>query len=109
MLEPTLAPPTVRAPAALQATIMSVTTELPEGRLTSAELAERLGVSEDWILSRTGIRERRQAGPEERLSDFAARAAASSLDAAGIDPAELDLVIVATMTQDEVTPNAAPL
>src|SRR5437763_15733444 len=109
MLEPTLAPPTVRAPAALQATIMSVTTELPEGRLTSADLASSLGVSEDWILSRTGIRERRQARPDERLSDYAARAGASALAAAGVDAAELDLVLVATLSQDEVTPNTAPL
>ena len=109
MLEPTLAPPIVHAPAALRATIMSVTTELPEGRLTSADLAPTLGVSEDWILSRTGIRERRQAAPDERLSDYAARAGATALTAAGVDAADLDLVLVATLSQDEVTPNTAPL
>lgn len=91
------------------AAILSLATELPAGRLTSGELAERLGISEDWILSRTGIRERTQAGPDERLSDYAARAGAKALRRAGIPAEELDLVIVATLTQDEVTPNTAPL
>jgi 3-oxoacyl-[acyl-carrier-protein] synthase III len=91
------------------ASIVSVATELPSGRLTSAELAAQLGISEDWILSRTGIRERRRARPEERLTDYAVRAGAAALRQAGIKAAELDLVIVATMTQDELTPNAAPL
>ena len=91
------------------ATIMSVATELPEQRLTSAALAERLGIEEKWILSRTGIRERRVARPDERLSDFAARAGARALTRAKVDAADLDLVIVATMSQDEFTPNSAPI
>jgi 3-oxoacyl-[acyl-carrier-protein] synthase-3 len=77
--------------------------------LTSAELAERLGVAEDWIVSRTGIHERPVAAPDERLSDYAARAGTAALERAGVDPGDVDLVIVATMTQDELTPNAAPL
>ena len=87
----------------------SVATEIPPGRLTSAELAERLGIAEEWIVSRTGIRERPVAAPEDRLSDYAARAGARALDKAGLQASELDLVIVATMTQDELTPNTAPL
>ncbi len=83
--------------------------ELPPGRLTSAELAAQFGIEEDWIISRTGIRERRRAEPDERLTDYAIRAGAAALETAGVDAAELDLVIVATMTQDELTPNAAPL
>lgn len=91
------------------ATVLSVATELPAGRLTSAELAERFGVTEEWIYSRTGVRERPQARADERLSDFAARAGRKALTAAGVDASQLDLVIVATITQDEVTPNTAPL
>jgi 3-oxoacyl-[acyl-carrier-protein] synthase-3 len=91
------------------AAILSLGTELPEGRLTSAELAARYGVEEQWIINRTGIRERRRAGADERLSDYAARAGARALEAAGVHAAELDLVLVATLTPDEVTPNAAPL
>jgi 3-oxoacyl-[acyl-carrier-protein] synthase III len=91
------------------AAILSVATELPEQRLTSAEIAARLGIAEQWILSRTGIRERRIARPDERLSDCAARAGARALERAGVEAAELDLVIVATMSQDELTPNTAPI
>jgi 3-oxoacyl-[acyl-carrier-protein] synthase III len=109
--EPILAPE--REPAAgldrRVATIASVATELPADRLTSADLAERLGVTEEWILSRTGIRERRRARPDERLSDYAARAGQAALDRAGVTASDLDLVMVATLTQDEITPNTAPL
>ncbi len=91
------------------AAILSVATDLPPDRLTSAELAERLGVTEEWIVSRTGIRERRRARPDERLSDYATRAGARALEAAGVQAANLDLVIVATLSQDEVTPNTAPI
>jgi 3-oxoacyl-[acyl-carrier-protein] synthase-3 len=103
-------PRAVRAPLALRtAGIMSVATALPEGRLTTRELAEQLGITEEWILSRTGIRERRRAAPDERLSDFAGQAGEAALERAGLPAAELDLVIVATMTPDEITPNTAPI
>ncbi|MDQ6605563.1 MAG: beta-ketoacyl-ACP synthase 3 [Actinomycetota bacterium] len=97
-------------PASAQRTaaILSVSTALPSARLTSADLGARLGLSEDWILSRTGIRERRQAGPDERLTDYATRAGAAALARAGVPASELDLVMVATMTPDELTPNTAP-
>jgi 3-oxoacyl-[acyl-carrier-protein] synthase-3 len=91
------------------AAILSVATELPPERLTNAELATQLDVTEEWILARTGIRERRRARPEERLSDYATRAGARALEAAGVDAADLDLVIVATVSQDELTPNTAPI
>jgi 3-oxoacyl-[acyl-carrier-protein] synthase-3 len=89
--------------------ILSVSTELPVGRLTSAELADRYGITEEWIVARTGIRERRRAAPEERIADYATRAGGAALRAAGIPATDLDLVIVATMTPDELTPNTAPL
>jgi 3-oxoacyl-[acyl-carrier-protein] synthase III len=109
MLEQALAPDQVRADTRHLATIMSVAIELPDGRITNAELARRLDVSEEWILSRTGIRERRRAAPDERLSDYAARAGSTALDRAGVAASEVDLVMVATLTQDEITPNTAPL
>jgi 3-oxoacyl-[acyl-carrier-protein] synthase-3 len=92
-----------------RAAIMSVAAELPAGRITNAELAERFGVSEDWILSRTGIRERSHAAPEERLSDYATRVAATALERAAVAPADVDLVLVATTTPDELQPNVAPI
>jgi 3-oxoacyl-[acyl-carrier-protein] synthase-3 len=91
------------------AAVLSVATALPAGRLTNAELAGRLGVSEDWIFSRTGVRERPVARPDERLADYAAQAGTEALARAGVEATDLDLVIVATMTQDELTPNSAPL
>jgi 3-oxoacyl-[acyl-carrier-protein] synthase-3 len=71
--EPTLTATATPLRASLPATardaaILSVGVELPEGVLTTAELAERLDLSEEWIMSRTGIRERRRAAPDERLS-----------------------------------------
>ncbi len=66
------------------AAILSLAVELPEGRRTSAEIAARLGISEGWILSRTGIRERRIARPDERLSDYAARVGARALEQARV-------------------------
>jgi 3-oxoacyl-[acyl-carrier-protein] synthase-3 len=91
------------------AAILSISTEVPSGRLTNADLAASLDLSEEWIYSRTGVRERPMARPDERLSDFAARAGRVALERAGVDPADVDLVVVATMTQDELTPNTAPL
>ena len=89
--------------------ILSVAAEVPSARVTTAELAERLGVSEDWIVSRTGIRARPVAADNERLSEFAARAGSAALHRAGVEPADVDLVLVATLTQDELMPNAAPV
>lgn len=91
------------------AEILSVGVELPAGRITNAQLAEQLGVSEEWIVSRTGIRERCQARPDERLSDYATAAARGALERAGVAPADVDLVLVATTTPDELQPNTAPI
>jgi 3-oxoacyl-[acyl-carrier-protein] synthase-3 len=77
--------------------------------VSTAEIAARFGVPEDWLVSRTGIRSRRILGPEERLSDLAARAGSEALARAGVDATDLDLVLVATVSADELTPNAAPL
>ncbi len=91
------------------AEIMSVAVKLPTGRVTNDELAQQLGVSTEWIMSRTGIRERRRAAPEERLTDYAVAVAQDALGQAGVEPGEVDLVVVATTTPDELQPNAAPL
>ena len=91
------------------AAVASVAMAVPETVVPSAAVAERLGVSGDWIESRTGIRERRIAGPGETLTDLATLAGERALAAAGVDAAELDLVVVATLTADRRLPNAAPL
>jgi 3-oxoacyl-[acyl-carrier-protein] synthase-3 len=81
---------------------------MPATVVTSAEIAARLGVEEEWVVARTGIRARRRARPDERLSDMAAAAGAAALERAGVNAAELDLVLVATVSADELTPAAAP-
>src|SRR5881397_56990 len=91
------------------AAILGIGAALPERVVANAEVAARTGVSEEWIVARTGVRERRFAGEGERLDALAADAGQGALEDAGLDPGELDLVLVATMSADEVTPNAAPL
>jgi 3-oxoacyl-[acyl-carrier-protein] synthase-3 len=82
---------------------------LPATVVFNAEIGARLGVGEDWIERRTGIRARHVAGAEERLTTHATKAALSAVDRAGVDAIDIDLVLVATTTADEVLPNAAPL
>ncbi len=91
------------------AAIASVGISLPERSVANAPIAARLGVEESWIVRRTGIRSRRIAEPQERLATHATSAARHALERAEVDPAELDLVLVATTTADEVLPNTAPL
>ncbi len=96
-------------PARSGAAIASVGISVPAKIVENAAIEARLGVSEHWIQRRTGIRARHVATPEERLSEHAARAGKQALDRAGVAASELDLVLVATATADEVMPNAAPL
>jgi 3-oxoacyl-[acyl-carrier-protein] synthase-3 len=95
--------------AALGAAIAGVAMAVPERRVTNAEIAARLDVDEQWIAKRTGTERRPWAEAGERLSDFAARAGREALTRAGVGGRELDLVLVATSSADEITPNAAPL
>jgi 3-oxoacyl-[acyl-carrier-protein] synthase-3 len=91
------------------AAIASVAISVPEKVVENATIAQRLGVSDEWIVRRTGIHSRRIAEPEERLVTHATSAGAAALERAGIAPEALDLVLVATSTPDEIMPAAAPL
>ena len=82
---------------------------LPAEVVPNDPIAERIGVDDEWIVRRTGIRSRRRAAPDERLIDLAANAGAQALKDAQTDPDEIDLVLVASLSQDQLTPNAAPL
>jgi acetoacetyl-CoA synthase len=88
-------------------TILGTGSYLPERVLTSAELGERLGVGGQWIVDKTGIRERRVAADTEATSDLATRAAQYALDAAGVRAADIDLIVLATSTPDEPMPATA--
>jgi 3-oxoacyl-[acyl-carrier-protein] synthase-3 len=89
--------------------ILGLGVALPERRVTNAVLAARLGVSEEWIERRTGIAERRYAAPGQRVSELASAAARTALADAGLDASEIDMVLVATLAADELTPATAPL
>jgi 3-oxoacyl-[acyl-carrier-protein] synthase-3 len=82
---------------------------LPEEVVPNDLIAKRLGVDDEWIVRRTGIRSRRRAAPDERLIDLAANAGAQALKDAQTEPDEIDLVLVASLSQDQLTPNAAPV
>ena len=80
---------------------------LPEKILTNAELESLVDTSDDWITSRTGIKERRIAAEGEFTSHMATKAAEKALEQTGIEAADLQLIIVATITPDTLTPATA--
>src|SRR3954452_20536225 len=82
---------------------------LPQIVVPTSDIAARLGVTEQWIESRTGVRERRRAAPGDRLADLAAAAGRDALEGAGTAPESIELVIVATCTADAPVPATAPV
>lgn len=80
---------------------------LPQQVITNAEMAKRVDTSDEWIVERTGIRERHIAADGELTSDLAAAAARAALDNAGIGAAQVDLIVLATSTPDETFPATA--
>jgi len=82
---------------------------VPERVLSNFDLEKLVDTSNEWIIARTGIRERRIAAPEEALSDLALPACRTALAQAGGDPAAFDLIIVATVTPDMAFPATAAL
>jgi 3-oxoacyl-[acyl-carrier-protein] synthase-3 len=91
------------------AALASVAMAVPDNVVSNATVAEGAGVTEQWIIHRTGVRERRHVTPGERLSDLAVAAGRGALEEAAVDPEEVDMVLVATLAADELTPNAAPI
>jgi 3-oxoacyl-[acyl-carrier-protein] synthase-3 len=79
----------------------------PARVLSNADLERTVETSDEWITSRTGIKERRIAAPDEHTSDLAAKAAAAALENAGLTAEDLDLIIVATVTPDMFFPSTA--
>jgi 3-oxoacyl-[acyl-carrier-protein] synthase III len=82
---------------------------VPERVLTNEELSTLVDTTDEWIMERTGIKERRIAAPEQAMSDLALPAAIQALEGAGVDAADLDLVIVATVTPDMMFPTTSAL
>jgi len=89
--------------------ITGLGTYVPERVYTNADLEEFVDTTDEWIVERTGIRERRFAEKDEALTDIAAPAARAALAEAGADPASIDLIIVATVTPDMMFPTSSAL
>ncbi|MDT4896849.1 MAG: 3-oxoacyl-[acyl-carrier-protein] synthase [Acidobacteriota bacterium] len=95
--------------AKINAGILGTGHAYPEGILTNADLEKMVETSDEWITSRTGIKQRRKAAPGEYTSLFAVKAARQAIERARIDPAEIDTLICATVTPDQILPSTACL
>ncbi len=100
--------PTTPSAAGPTPTILGVGAALPAQLITNAQLVARLDTSDEWIVRRTGIRERRHLEATESLAALAATACAGALDDAGQPAADVDQLIIATITPDRLTPGLAP-
>jgi len=87
------------------ASIVGWGTALPDGRVTNADLEARVDTSDEWIVERTGIRERRVVGPDETTASLAVEAATNAIKRAGLTPSDIDLMIVATVTPEQPIPH----
>src|SRR5882672_114956 len=89
----------------IRARILGTGHSYPEGILTNAQLEKMVETSDEWITSRTGIKQRRKAAPGEYTSQFAVRAAREAIERAGLQPADVDLILCATVTPDQILPS----
>ena len=87
--------------------IIGVGSYLPKKVLSNKDLEESLDTTDEWITSRTGIKQRHIVGPHEQTSDLAFEAGRSAITNASISPDEIDLIIVATTTPDKIFPSTA--
>src|SRR5207244_10877122 len=81
----------------------------PKGILTNADLEKMVETSDEWITTRTGIKQRRKAAPGEYTSQFAVRASQEALERAGIKAEDVDIILCATVTPAQVLPSLACL
>ena len=96
-------------PNVLRSVVTGVGGYLPDSIVTNQDLTARVDTSDEWIRERTGIRERREAAPDQAVSDLATEAARRALAAAGRTPADVDMIIVATTTPDLTFPAVATI
>ncbi|MGH9874275.1 MAG: beta-ketoacyl-ACP synthase III [Pyrinomonadaceae bacterium] len=89
----------------IRAGILGTGHSYPEGILTNAELEKMVETSDDWITSRTGIKQRRKAGPGEYTSQFAVLAGRQAIERAGLQAADIDLILCATVSPDQILPS----
>jgi 3-oxoacyl-[acyl-carrier-protein] synthase-3 len=91
----------------VRSVLLGTGSSLPVRRVSNAELAERVDTSDEWIVERTGIHSRHIAGDDETTSSLATEAARRALVAAGLQPDDIDLIILATATPDQTFPASA--
>ena len=91
----------------LKSVILGTGSALPARKVDNAELAKTVDTSDEWIVERTGIRSRHVAGEGETTASLAIEASRKALEAAGIDPAEIDMIVLATATPDQTFPSSA--
>jgi 3-oxoacyl-[acyl-carrier-protein] synthase III len=91
------------------ASLASISMAVPDRIVGNDVVAAGAGVTEQWIVHRTGVHERRNVSEGETVVTLATQAGRQALEDAGVDAADLDLVLLATVTPDEILPNAAPL
>jgi 3-oxoacyl-[acyl-carrier-protein] synthase-3 len=91
--------------AEMRAGILGTGHSYPEGILTNAELEKIVDTSDEWITTRTGIKQRRKAAPGEYTSLFAVRAGRQAIERAGLEPSDIDLILCATVTPDQILPS----
>lgn len=91
----------------MNAGIIGIGRSLPDHRLTNFDLEKRMDTNDEWIRTMTGIQERRIASDEQDTSHMSLEAAKKAIDDAGIDPAEIGLILVATVTPDQPFPSMA--
>ncbi|HZI87126.1 MAG TPA: beta-ketoacyl-ACP synthase III [Pyrinomonadaceae bacterium] len=95
--------------ANVRAGILGTGHSYPAGILTNADLEKTVETSDDWITTRTGIKQRRKAAPGEYTSQFAVRAAQQAIERAGLEPSDIDLILCATVTPDQILPSTGCL
>jgi len=95
--------------ANVRAGILGTGHSYPQGILTNADLEKTVETSDEWITTRTGIKQRRKAAPGEYTSQFAVRAARRAIERAGLEPSDIDLILCATVTPDQILPSTGCL
>src|SRR5215207_11765320 len=95
--------------AEVRSAILGTGRAYPKGVLTNADLEQMVETSDEWITTRTGIKERHRAAADEYTSMFAVEASRKAIENARLDPSDIDLIICATVSPDQILPSTGCL
>src|SRR5947208_12543951 len=93
----------------INAGILGTGHSYPEGILTNADLEKMVDTNDEWITSRTGIKQRHKAADDEYTSQFGSKAALQALERSGLEPTDIDIIVCATTTPDQIMPSTGAL